>query len=214
MAKPTREELWQHLLEQMEFLRASAQAFDQGLHAEAKRLASTTRTLLHSTDRSMSLLRQLKLLPGMAFWSTTRHPHVSPDAIEWDGGAHLLQLEYLPKANAWQFYAPGPCNDSPPLRPPRLLFFPDWWNETVITSQAGTRFSRRVIVLALANKLGGSHIEPKLSANEVELMSNPTWITYTVGDSESESAVAEVELHTMRQIAHEVLISIDRKLRV
>lgn len=211
--KPTKEELWQHLLEQMEFLRTSAQSFDQGRLSEAKRLASTTRTLIHSTDRSVSLLKQLKLLPGMAFWSTTRNPKVQPHIAEMDSGSHLLELEFTEKG--LRYYAPGAVSEHrPDLRVPRLLFFPAWWNETVVTTKTGSIFSRREIVMALANKLGGSHVETQLPAALSDLVTNATGLHYRMGSNAEFCPVLDIELHTMRQIAHEVLISIDRKLRV
>ena len=52
-------ELSQHLQEQLEFLQASAGAYDQGFEGEAKRLAVSIRVLVHDTSNSNSLLGQL-----------------------------------------------------------------------------------------------------------------------------------------------------------
>ena len=52
-------DLRQHLVEQLGFLRRSAEAYDSGLVDEAKRLAVTIRILVHDTEKSKSLLGQL-----------------------------------------------------------------------------------------------------------------------------------------------------------
>lgn len=54
MAKQTKEELAEYLREQMDFLRSSSEAFDQGKESEAKRLAVVLRVLLYNTK---SLIR-------------------------------------------------------------------------------------------------------------------------------------------------------------
>lgn len=53
------EALQSNFKDQIEFLNASAAAFDAGHEGEAKRLAVTIRVLLHDTDQSHSLMDQL-----------------------------------------------------------------------------------------------------------------------------------------------------------
>lgn len=55
----TQEDLVNHLREQYGFLVVSAELFDHGSEAEAKRIAVVVRTLVHDTDSSHSLLEQL-----------------------------------------------------------------------------------------------------------------------------------------------------------
>src|SRR5260370_1288768 len=57
----TREQLLESFEEQIEFLERSNEAFDNGHHSEAKRLAVTLRVLFHHTPRSHALLNQLDL---------------------------------------------------------------------------------------------------------------------------------------------------------
>lgn len=67
MAKRQRglHELEELFAEQIQFLEASAMAFDQGFEGEAKRLAVTVRVLLHDTDRSHALLGQINKKPAL-----------------------------------------------------------------------------------------------------------------------------------------------------
>ena len=66
------EELWIHLREGVHFLRVSAAAFDQGFEAEAKRLATTIRVLVHDTKNQKSLLHQLNLKHKLRMHNTAR----------------------------------------------------------------------------------------------------------------------------------------------
>lgn len=57
----SRKKLEEHLNEQLEFLKRSAAAFDEGFTDEAKRLATVVRVLVHDTRTSHSLLNQLDI---------------------------------------------------------------------------------------------------------------------------------------------------------
>src|SRR5689334_20759377 len=63
----TRDELLAHLADQVQFLSASAEAFDRGLEGEAKRLAVALRILLHDTRNQRSLLGQLSVKDALRF---------------------------------------------------------------------------------------------------------------------------------------------------
>ncbi len=58
--RQTKDELESHLREQIEFLKRSSQAYDEGYTSEAKRLAVAIRLLLHDTQNSTSLLTLLE----------------------------------------------------------------------------------------------------------------------------------------------------------
>lgn len=66
----TREELLVHLNENLDFLKCSAEWFDSGYTAEAKRLAVTVRVLVHDTGKSKSILNLLKVKSNMVFLDT------------------------------------------------------------------------------------------------------------------------------------------------
>jgi hypothetical protein len=66
------DELYEHLVEQVTFLRRSARAFDEGDTLEAKRLVTPIRVLVHETPRSRgrALLSQLNMIGHMTFLNT------------------------------------------------------------------------------------------------------------------------------------------------
>ena len=55
----TQDELFQQLKEQLKFIHTSSNEFDKENFSEAKRLATNIRILLHDTNSSTSLLKQL-----------------------------------------------------------------------------------------------------------------------------------------------------------
>src|SRR4051794_38541440 len=67
----TREDLERLLREQVTFLRRSAEAYDAGDEAEAKRLATHVRVLVHDTESSHSLLGLLGVKEQLGYEDTT-----------------------------------------------------------------------------------------------------------------------------------------------
>ena len=66
-----RPNLLRQLREHVDFLKASAGAFDSGFEAEAKRLAVSLRVLLHDTSGSRALLGQLDVKNKLRFTETS-----------------------------------------------------------------------------------------------------------------------------------------------
>lgn len=147
MTRPPRN-LRQDLEEQLTFLEVSCAGFDNGLEIEAKRLAVTLRALVHDTGESRSLLermagkRQIKWLSG---------GKVNPNNRI---SSHVLTM--------WQMDNDGtkfvPLDRQDLLESGRLVEFDEWWNEKVIKDAEGVEFSRRALVLDLANRDGGAHV--------------------------------------------------------
>ena len=151
----TRDDLIRHLGEQCQFLIKSAELFDVGEEAEAKRIAVAIRTLVHDTKHSQSLLGQLGFKEELQFVALN---------YTFKPGNHVMCHGLV----AIQFNPDGP-RFIPHLEklavPPRRLNFGEWWNEPVLGSRYRTEpLTRRDLVLALANKDGGAHVDPELDA--------------------------------------------------
>jgi hypothetical protein len=154
-----RDELLQHLEEQRRFMASSAKSFDEGEEAEAKRLATTVRVLVHNTDRSESLLKQLGVQHRVRFLDTWRPPDPpSPGAVtvrRFDAGLAVLQLG----SEEARLKAPLEPTEAK-IRGPQPFRF--WWNQAVIEDLQRERFTRRELILFMANKAGGAHIDPAI----------------------------------------------------
>lgn len=200
----TGEERWQHLQEQMGFIRRSCREFDQGNHAEAKCMANDVVKLVFNERGFRSVLHQVKLMPGMGFLST-----VSKNALPF--GAMLVATKFGPEGASYEAFAANPKFAE--FSPPRLMQFADWWNEPVIYLAGGKSIPRWKIARNLRDQQGGGHVDPEIDAEMADLKrNNPVGQTWAINGQDM-GRIPGVELHTMRQIAHEVLISIERKLR-
>ena len=230
--KQTRQDLRNHLCEQLRFLRASAASFDKGFEGEAKRLATTIRLLLHDTKSSKSLLHLLKMKHALKMHNTA-HPF-DPRNRAPHQGLMLMRLE-VPGGVSGSisfklFGEQEPNTDAPSDEPrakmtyvPRLeapgttgrateVPFTPWWEDIVIKDRGGQVFTRKDLIVAMANKEGGAHVDPELDEEYARLtrLHSQGWqvITEGIRQPPDNSIVAA----SIRQIAHEVLISIEQAL--
>lgn len=205
MAKPeqSKAELMIHLQDSMGFLEASSAAFDTGFVGEAKRLATTIRVLVHDTDRSKSLLGLLKFKMDMGYLNTT-HVFNPNNLLSYHGLVGLSMVDG--NARYW-----APLGDGPPSRNGKYVLFPDWWNQDVIVDSRKAKFTRRDLVLALANKDGGAHVDPNLDESYAHLTRNNS-VGWMLSDGTTQKPMLDIELHSTRQIAYELLTSVKRYL--
>ncbi|MEX0985139.1 MAG: hypothetical protein WD096_08825 [Actinomycetota bacterium] len=165
----TQEELIAQLRNQVTFLRRSGRLFDDGAEDEALRLAVSIRVLVHDTSSSASVLELLGVKAAIAYLdSYIPPPEPREGVLTWHMGAGIAGLTADDSGR--------PCyRATRDLHPSSLgpVPFDDWWGRVIIQDQAGADFSRRALVLALANQDGGAHVDPELdSAYEALSRSN------------------------------------------
>jgi hypothetical protein len=190
----SKEELEKHLREQINFLRSSCDAYDRGDKKEAKRIASIIRTLVHDTSRSKSLLNQLGIKDNLRFHdSSYEEKSKEPGAIRIGTYAALVGISsfgYIP-------YLDDSLGKD-------MVSFNDYWEKVIFIDQEHNTFTRKDIVLYLANKDGGSHVGPSLDERYAKL-SRQNSIGWKVGVDNEPIELSGVELAAMRQIGHEIL---------
>jgi hypothetical protein len=154
------------LSEQCGFLRKSCDAFYAGDQTEAVRIAVAIRVFVHDTNRSEALLKQLR-----------------PDFLTLPISD---KVAFLPaKGEQWQMRIEVPVGFAmstegivpyaPDLKSPSYaqVTLEDWWNRSClkIPINGGIgQYSRKDLVLVLANKEGGAHVDPKLPPDYVALI--------------------------------------------
>lgn len=200
------EELQLHLREQIDFLRTSISAYDSGNKSEAKRLSVTLRLLLHDTRQSKSLLGQLNL-KDRPFYDTSNF--AGYNKAPWDVAVytgligHCLdvqnnRIEFIP------FLDPDKEH-----KMPNWVDFQSWWEMVVIKDELGNIFSRRDLVLTMANKDGGAHIDPVITDKYADITrKNSIGWKGAMGNATFQP-IPHLEKAAIRQIAHEVLKSLD-----
>jgi hypothetical protein len=200
----SKSELQSHLREQLGFIIKSCREYDGGDFTEAKRIATSIRVLLHDTKHSKSLFSQLGL-KAIGFLNTA-----VPIA---DGEKHailgLLQTRITVNDNLTLSGRHHPLLSFRPegWPPAKKRLFPDWWNQIVLTDTESRGFSRRSLVMAVANTDGGAHVDPELDAGYAAL-SRSNSIGYAIGVNDVIDPIDKSELASIRQIAHEIIVSV------
>ncbi|MBB3342218.1 hypothetical protein [Luteimonas sp. RC10] len=195
-------DLERELREQVDLLEHACKSFDSGMEAIGKHIALSLRVLLHHQRQSQALLEQLGLRGGYFYDSAGP---LNPRNLLPECNLVLMRLapsgaEYLPLVAAGE----------PPF-PPKLVPFADWWNEPVLKDGKGRILSRRELVANVADTDGGAHVDPELDEAYMELSrSNSLGWIFQVDDA-TNPPKGRPELACMRQIAHEVLLTLRRR---
>jgi hypothetical protein len=154
------------LREQMDLLHASLDAFYQGNFAESLRIATIIRVLVHETSGSKPLLTQLR--PGGL---DLEIPEQVGDARP--GQEELLHLRFAVGVRLGSAIAPAVDLRSSHYS---LSTVGSWWGRTVFTfpTRVWTQvvYTRKKVVLILANREGGAHVDPNEDYDYVRLLTD------------------------------------------
>lgn len=203
----THGELVDHLREQLRFLRRSADAYDAGDEAEAKRLAAVLRSLLMDRGKEHALLTQLQVLPLLKFMDTALH-----DGLQAEVSSALVIVEHsqLPATGR---YVP-PLDDLSPPRKNAPKAFNLWWHQDVAQTNSGERFSREDLVLAAAQSEGGVHVDPHRHRIYQSLVVENGLGWFLSTNQESVALSGDALLGNVRQIAFEAERTLAEQLPV
>lgn len=199
-------ELEKALQEQLEMLRKSCEEFDHGDELQAKQIAVHLRILWYNTERSSGLASQLNLanevvdtafiVPPTIVYSGLQEPHSDERRLFAIGGRRA----YVPLFD----YGPAGISKSP---------FTQWWDGAVISDGEGHKFTRRDLVLAVANADGGAHVDPKLDSAYYMLTRKETFGVKRFEPTDDPKVFRRIKTPspvevTLRQIGHETLKSL------
>lgn len=201
-----------HLLtkvgEQRKILRALAEIYDAGNTVIGYPLSTTIRVLVHDTPNSHALLAQTGDLATMRFVDTSLP--INPRNLLSHGGLVIMRTT-VGLGASWvpRLAVPGP---PVPGAEPRDTTFGIWWTEPVMKDHNGASWSRSRMVMAIANKEGGAHIDPTqpVDVRAIEEENSMGWRYHDpiVGDEAMSSGPL---MPSIRQIAHELEVSITRR---
>lgn len=197
MIKQTKEELQKEFRAQLQLLENHSKLYDEGHQIEAKSLAGTLRILLHTKGQSMSLVSQLEL-ESTLFFDTNGDDSdiVNGTAVSSHFGLLWLGVDgkFIPFLDET---LPGRGEGKP---------FQNYWKEQVVLKDSkGKFFTRENIVLILADKDGGAHVDPALPNDYVDLTRNNSLGWQTISPQRESQDIEPPHLASVRQIAHEIL---------
>lgn len=170
------------LAQQLGFLKSSLQAYKEGNDAEALRMATALRVLIHDTKKSHGLLKQVD--PNYLNLVILDRPDLS-------SGRKILVLYGIGvsrRGDGTGTARPDMTVDDPTLR---LTPLEKWWNRLVLvfTDSNGqhVEFTRGNLVLTLPNKEGGAHVDPTIPVEYEKYVLDAT-IPFIVNDVPTDSA--------------------------
>jgi hypothetical protein len=185
------------LREHVDFVSRAADAYDAGYSSEVVRCAVALRALFHSPAPYLSWLAQANGLQG-GFLSTA-----IPRELEGAGRYGSLVMTANLDGRPLHFYALDSFWYS------RWMKFADWWNEVVFIDEARKELSRRDLVLSVAAKDSGAHVDPSLAMMYERLTAyesvsgSPNAVHKT--NTLSTEPVTNPERAALRQVVHETM---------
>lgn len=180
----------------LRFLERSCKEYDQGDSSEAKRMAVSLRVLLHNTKNSKSLLSQLKM-DDVLFWS-------SGDLYTPSNLLSSFPLCTISITDKEVLFHPLLSGNS---RRTFYLRFDDWWNE-IIFDDKNSCLTRRDIVLYVADKDGGAHVDPVLTKVYADLVKK-NFLNFSISNNGFELTPRNnPAFAALRQISFELLQSV------
>lgn len=197
----TQQDLERQLEEQLRLMELSADSFDAGLDAEAKRLALSARVLLHDKHNSHSLLGQLNL-KSIRFYDSSLDYY--QDNLLTHSGLTAMAAQSTSDSQKPKYIA---LLDEVPRKPIPQVDFDTWWNKVVFIDRQKRSLSRKVLVLTAADQDGGAHVDPNLDQPYADLSRSNSlaWFSSSGGPAQP---MDDPTRAAIRQIAHEILKSL------
>ena len=189
------QEINEHWNDQIDFIKESILEFDNGNEKEARRLATAIRVMFHSSERSKSISIYDQLGKDMIFKSITDIYSPANLASSW------LQLTLPVGKNEFKYIPSLDKNMNG-----RIFFmdFDDWWNQ-IIFDDKNNCFTRKEVVLFVANKDGGAHLDPVIRESYANIVKyNSIGWTDSNGNSPSNNPLYVA----IRVISQEIIDSI------
>jgi hypothetical protein len=197
----TQPELEHQLEEQLRLMESSADSFDAGLDAEAKRLALSARVLLHDTQKSHSLLGQLNLKSIKFYDSSIDY---DPDNLLTHGGLTAMAAPTTSGSQKPNYIA---LLDEVPMKEIPQVDFDTWWNKVVFVDRQRRSLTRKELVLTAADQDGGAHVDPNLDQPYADL-SRSNALAWFSSSGGSAHPMDDPTRAAIRQVAHEILKSL------
>lgn len=196
------------LEQQLSFLQNSCKLFDSGEEHEAIRIAAIIRILVHDTAKSKSLFSQLSLKEHINFIDSASP--FGPVAIgDLHEGRQVFAVSGMPG-----LFAISPTRQGVRLVPQLQMGlyakgqtdFNDWWNKECIPGNEAVRHSRKWLIIQMANKEGGAHVDPEISKGYSHLKVSDMGMT--VHANGVEGFINSPANVSVRQIAWEIFESL------
>lgn len=195
-------DFYEHLCDQLDLLEMGIRNFDQHGDVHASTLAVALRVLFHNgRGGSTSLLRLLES-ENWALQSSCGDGQTKKEVEQARASGRftfIIDMEFT-VAGARPYLA----------QPRGLVPLATWWDDEIVYSDGRVFMTRKDVVLALANKDGGAHVDARIPPNLQALKAGVG--TFEFRREDGSLVTVELKNHhrrVVRLIAEEVLLSMD-----
>lgn len=211
------------LHEQVSLLIDACHNYDLGKFYQAKAMSSVIRTIVKDPEnprpnnKTISLLTRLNKKDVMKFYNTgfeVKDPIISINLVG------IVSVPSKPPAKVGQtdnIYLPL-LNTSQQIDI-KWLSFNDWWKSKIIVYKSedlNIEFSRKSMVLTMAENDGGSHIDSieDIDINYLDLATATKSLLMHVDKNGLEFPIINIHFALVRQISHELIISLIKEFNL
>lgn len=204
--KRSKQEVFEALNVQRQAIAASCKSYDEGNKWESLRLATAVYVVVHDGGKhSKSLLTQLGIMNGLQFVASgpphepkNLMPQTTIVSVKLSAGGHgSASAEYVP------FLDEGPEKY-------RLIKFSKWWEREKIFVDGSHSLNRRRLVFTLRSQEGGAHFDAEQQNPNYERLARESFTTPRLMAGDESTPILGAELAMMRQIAWELMTTLDR----
>ncbi len=203
--RKTQSALYADLTRSIENLQGIAASYDLGFANTSLSMAVAIRALLHQTNTSSALIKQLCDVDGLDFNSfqmVTTMAEYKP----------AKGVELFSQCLICMFISTEGCRYMPIFGNlgERKIRIEDWWNEQVLRDvssgyDSSIWYTRKDLILQHANKEGGAHFDS--SNSKISHLGSPAALGWEIVDDSPENQYNQKNA-TIRQISYEVLRSL------
>ncbi len=196
-------ELKKEFEDQLELLDALTRVYDKNEFVVSKSIATTIRVLLHNTKNSHSLIEQIGFINEKFFDSSSSFSLKEKDIQRFGSFCGLVGIS-TGINNTNNIYIP--YLDSVPEKSFGYTNFDEYWERIIFIDKYNNKFSRKDIILNVANKGGGAHVDFKNIDEKYKKLVRKNSLGFEVFSNGKKIESPEgAELAAVRQIAHEIL---------
>jgi hypothetical protein len=202
-----RPELLRVLGQQYEMLVTFGGAFDSGQAVAAFPLAVVIRVVVHDTPKSHALLVQLGERDRVRFRDTAL-PINPANLLTMHAGLTIMRMT-MGTGSSW---VPRLVAPSAPGAPLGSIRFGAWWDGSIVLRDThSVTWTRQNVVLDLANREGGAHVDP-MRPEDLKALEEDNSMGWTHSDSitgDGQPMLNGPLLPSVRQIAYELQVSLE-----
>lgn len=157
MALITNDELHDKLNEKIKLLKLSIENYNKGYEIVVQQISTDIRTLVHDTNNSKSLLNHLNIKDKLKFYDTTLIHQFKSQKIKEHFFPNFSHTFGFSDISLKPIFEKEIC---------LLNDFDGWWKGDITKYKEQQLISREQLILNLANKDGGAHIDKNLELDE------------------------------------------------